>query len=91
MLYSSKRPCAQLPTTKVQFVLHRSRKGAQIGLEFLSRVQVHSREGRRAKREPPQASCVRLLCEEVSGDVLGLAPLLKLQTLDLLGTQVRRA
>eukprot|EP00971_Amphidinium_carterae_P172079 3411845-Amphidinium_carterae.1 len=39
---------------------------------------------------PPHASCARLLCEKVSGDVVGLAPLVEPQQLDLSRTKVRR-
>eukprot|EP00971_Amphidinium_carterae_P282361 5605652-Amphidinium_carterae.1 len=45
------------------------------------------REGGRGKRSRPlrlQRACL----EEVSGDVMGLAPLVKLQKLELWGTQV---
>eukprot|EP00971_Amphidinium_carterae_P231964 4603451-Amphidinium_carterae.1 len=40
------------------------------------------------EKDPPLPS-MRLLCEEVSGDVMGLAPLLKLEQLYLNETQVR--
>eukprot|EP00971_Amphidinium_carterae_P200311 3975153-Amphidinium_carterae.1 len=59
----------------------------RLGFQLHPPSLVFSGKGKKSEKEPPHASCARLLCEKVNGDVVGLAPLVKLQQLNLYWTK----